>query len=444
MAAGTGRAQGAATAKSVYHSSFPRDRTRPVMHRSALPAAALFDHMADAAYLIDPATSAIVWGNRAAWAMLGLTREDVLDQSVLSLQIDVTGMPQWSEIAAAIRAQDCFTFVGRHRHADGHEIHVEVNTTHFTLGGREYFLSVARDVRRRMALERDMQSRESQLWFALNEATDGLWDWEITTGRLFFSPPLKRMLGYSPDEMAPVLATWSDALHPDDRSVVLGTLQEHLDGKRVRYEAEYRLRNRNGRYLWVHDRGRVCERDGLGAPTRAVGIVQDITARKELEARLQQLASSDTLTGLPNRRHGERFLEAELALCRRLGLPLGVCFFDVDHFKRVNDSFGHLVGDTVLQQVAAQAQASIRRSDLVCRWGGEEFVIISPNSNRAQLLQVAEKVRQAVMALVGTPRVTVSLGVAAFPEDGDDVEALLGVADGALYRAKTSGRNRAE
>jgi diguanylate cyclase (GGDEF)-like protein len=80
----------------------------------------------------------------------------------------------------------------------------------------------------------------------------------------------------------------------------------------------------------------------------------------------------------------------------------------------------------------------------VCRWGGEEFVIISPNSNRAQLLQVAEKVRQAVMALAGTPRVTVSLGVAAFPEDGDDVEALLGVADGALYRAKTRGRNRAE
>jgi diguanylate cyclase (GGDEF)-like protein len=138
-------------------------------------------------------------------------------------------------------------------------------------------------------------------------------------------------------------------------------------------------------------------------------MVQDITARKELEFQLEQLASSDTLTGLPNRRHGERFLEAELALCRRLGLPLGVCFFDVDHFKRVNDSFGHLVGDTVLQQVAEQAQASIRRSDLVCRWGGE-FVIISPNSNRAQLLQVAEKVRQAVMALAGTPRVTVSLG----------------------------------
>lgn len=444
-AAGLGVCGPAAIPEFVYHAGFSIDCMHAVTLPSTLPSAeAMFDHMADAVYLIDPGTSAIVWGNRAAWAMLGLSREDVLDHSVLSLQLDVTGMPQWSGIAAAIRGQDCFTFVGRHRHREGHEVHVEVNTTHFCLDGREYFLSVARDVRRRMALEKDMQSRESQLWFALNEAADGLWDWEITTGRLFFSPQLKRMLGYSPDEMEGVLATWSDALHPEDRSFVLGVLQEHLDGKRVRYEAEYRLRNRNGHYLWVHDRGRVCERDGSGAPTRAVGMVQDITERKELEARLQLHASSDTLTGLPNRRDGERFLEAELALCRRLGLPLGLCFFDVDHFKRVNDSFGHLVGDSVLRQVAEQAQASIRRSDLVCRWGGEEFVVISPNSNRAQLLQVAEKIRQAVMALPCTPRVTVSLGVAAFPEDGDDIEALLGVADGALYRAKNAGRNRAE
>ena len=412
------------------------------MHRSALPAAALFDHMADAVYLIDPATSAIVWGNRAAWAMLGLAREDVLDHSVLSLQIDVIGMPQWSEIAAVIRAQDCFTFVGRHRHADGHEIHVEVNTTHFTLGGREYFLSVARDVRRRLALEKDMQSRESQLWFALNEASDGLWDWEIATGRLFFSPQMKRMLGYSPDEMEGVLATWRDALHPEDREGVLRILREHLDGKRARYEAEYRLRNRNGSYLWVHDRGLVCERDALGEPTRVVGMLQDITGRKELEFQLERRASSDALTGVPNRRHGERFLEAELELCRRLGLHLGLCFLDVDHFKRINDDFGHLTGDAVLRQVAAQAQGSVRRSDLVCRWGGEEFVIILPDADRAQSLQVAEKVRQAVMAMAGATPVTVSLGVAAFPEDGDDATALLRVADAALYRAKAQGRNR--
>jgi PAS domain S-box-containing protein len=244
--------------------------------------------MADAVYLLDPATSDIVWGNRAAWASLGLTPETVLNHSVLSLQMDVTGAPQWTDIAAVIRQSKCFTFVGRHRHAQGHEVAVEVNTTRFVDNGREYFLSVARDISRRMALEADLKKRENQLWFALNEAMDGLWDWDIPAGSVFFSPQLKRMLGYGPDEMAPTLAAWADNVHPDDAALVQLILGEHLAGKRARYEAEYRLRNRTGQYLWVHDLGRVCERDEQGNATRVVGTVQDVTRQHEAQVALQR------------------------------------------------------------------------------------------------------------------------------------------------------------
>ncbi len=112
----------------------------PVPAGIALPGAErLFDHLADAVYLIDPDTSCIVWSNRKAWESLGLDRDDVLDHSVLSLQKDVHGMPQWSEIADAIRGSECYRFIGRHRHHKGHEIEVEVKTTHFTLDGREFF-----------------------------------------------------------------------------------------------------------------------------------------------------------------------------------------------------------------------------------------------------------------------------------------------------------------
>ena len=117
----------------------------------------LFDQMADAVYLLDPDTSNIVWGNRKAWESLGLSAEEVLNHSVLSLQKDVHGMPQWSEIAAAIRATDCYRFNGRHRHNDGHEVVVEVNTTHFSMDGRPYFLSVARDITNRVEQERESQ-----------------------------------------------------------------------------------------------------------------------------------------------------------------------------------------------------------------------------------------------------------------------------------------------
>ncbi len=248
----------------------------------------VLEHLPDAVYLIDPQNSTILWGNRMAWASLGLTPEQVLDHSVLSLQMDVAGQPHWDDIAAAIRATECFTFIGRHRHADGHEVEVEVNTTHFTDEGRAYFLSVARDITRRQSVSRDLERREKQLTFALNDASDGLWDWNMLTNEVFFSPQLKRMLGYGPDEMEPTLETWTRNLHPEDSPHVMACLGDHLAGRRLRYEAEFRLRNRSGAYLWVHDRGRVCERDASGAPTRVVGMVQDITKRKQTEAELHQ------------------------------------------------------------------------------------------------------------------------------------------------------------
>jgi len=270
-------------------------------NRPSPSATALFEHMADAVYLLEPETSNIVWGNRAAWASLGLSPEAVLDHSVLSLQMDVTGAPHWSDIAAVIRQSACFTFVGRHRHALGHEVAVEVNTTRFFDQGKEYFLSVARDISRRMALEADLKKRENQLWFALNEAMDGLWDWDVLTSEVFFSPQLKRMLGYGPDEMAPTLDTWALNIHPGDAERVKAVLGEHLQGRRSRYVAEYRLRNRNGSYLWVHDQGQVCERDAAGGATRVVGMVQDITERKRTESelarhrdRLEQLVEERT------------------------------------------------------------------------------------------------------------------------------------------------------
>lgn len=411
-------------------------------------AAALFDQMADAVYLLDPQTSNVVWANRAAWEVLGLTAEQVLDHSVLSLQMDVAGMPQWTEIAAVIRQHPPYVFIGRHRHREGHEVPVEVVTTCFELDGREFFLSVARDVTRRLSMDRQMHEREHQLSFALNEAIDGLWDWDLPTSELYFSPQLKRMLGYGPDEMAPVLETWSSNVHPDDAAQVMRVLQDHLAGRRARYEAEYRLRNRNGHYIWVRDRGRVCARDDSGAPTRVVGMVQDITDEKMLQFKLEELAANDTLTGLSNRRHGESFLDSQLALCARVGMPLGLCLVDIDHFKRVNDVHGHLLGDRVLQAVAQALSGELRRSDLAYRWGGDEFVIVCPDTGLPELQQVAAKVHAALRSLdeatLAGSEVSASIGLAVFPQHGQDVRTLMASADAALYRAKAAGRDRTE
>ena len=209
------------------------DESQSKLRGVSLPdAEALFSHLADAVYLIDPETSNIVWGNRKAWESLGMSREAVLNHSVLSLQEDVHGLPQWAEIAAAIRNSDCFRFNGRHRHQQGHVVEVEVNTTHFQIDGRAYFLSVARDITNRVAQESGLDDREKQHWFALNESSDGLWDWQIASGEVFFSPQLKRILGYGPDEMSPKLETWSQNIHPDDFAHVMEIMHAHLAGKR--------------------------------------------------------------------------------------------------------------------------------------------------------------------------------------------------------------------
>ncbi len=406
----------------------------------------MFEHLADAVYLIDPETSNIVWANRIAWESLGLTAADILNHSVLSLQKDIHGLPQWSEIAGIIRASNGYRFIGRHRHSEGHEIEVEVLTTTFEYAGRPYFLSVARNQSRQLAQQQDLEDREKQLWFALNEASDGLWDWEVATGKLYFSPQLKRMLGYGPDEMAPVLDTWKKNVHPDDVADVLAVLNEHMQGKRARFEAIYRLRNRNGHFIWVHDRGRVCEFNASGEPTRVVGMVQDISDRKQLELQLQELASFDPLTGLPNRREANAFLDTQAQLCRRMNLPLGIAFLDIDHFKQINDLHGHLAGDQVLRQIGTVIKNTVRASDMVCRWGGEEFLILAPNTDHQDMLRVTEKVRQAVIG--ATPglsmSITLSAGISAARGRDIDLKALLSEADSALYQAKSKGRNRVE
>lgn len=407
----------------------------------------LLNHIADAVYLIDPESSNILWCNRAGYEELGLSAESVINHSVLSLQKDVSGLPQWSEISAVIRQQAAFTFVGRHRHAEGYEVSVEVNTSHFIVQGQEYFLSVARNISKRVALEQELKERSHQLWFALNEASDGMWDWDITNDSVFFSPQLKRMLGYGPDEMQPIVDTWKNNIHPDDMNHVMSSIRRHLNDETTRFEAEYRLKNRNQVYIWVHDQGKICERDLQNRPTRMVGMVQNISERKLLEERLNQLANTDPLTKLLNRRAGSLLLEQQLSVAKSTKQPICIAFIDLDCFKDINDKHGHSTGDIVLQSIANAISDSVRNADLVCRWGGEEFVVALPNVDISQSIYFCNKIHQHAANIpwqntIGINPVTLSIGVASYPQDHSDMQSILKLADSALYAAKSQGRNR--
>ncbi len=164
-------------------------------------------------------------------------------------------------------------------------------------------------------------------------------------------------------------------------------------------------------------------------------------------ARAERLAATDALTGLPNRRQADEMLERLVAAARRGGRPLAVVLVDLDHFKAINDRFGHAEGDVALRETGAAIRELLRASDHVARFGGEEFLVLLPDTSGTDAVAVAHKLRRRIAGLDVEEidrGLSASLGVAALPEDGDDPYELIRAADAALYRAKENGRDRVE
>jgi diguanylate cyclase (GGDEF)-like protein/PAS domain S-box-containing protein len=216
-------------------------------------------------------------------------------------------------------------------------------------------------------------------------------------------------------------------------------LGEPAEGVRVRH------RHKDGRVVWVN----VVEREivYLGQEARLV-IARNITERLKLDRELSHRAHHDALTGLPNRQLLEERLEECLQLCRVEDRRAAVLTIDVDHFKLINDTYGHLVGDECLKEVAARLKSKIRKVDTIARTGGEEFTAVVCGLSKAS---DAEKVAASLMRVFEAPvelqfgalGVTVSIGVAVYPDDATDATTLRRLSDEAMYRAKRAGRNRA-
>jgi len=263
---------------------------------------------------------------------------------------------------------------------------------------------------------------------------------------------LRTLLGL--DGQGPLLRPLRDLIHADDRQFHDAMFAEFVDGGRHRYQAERRMLAGDGRVVWCHLTMSVPRRRTLAAEQwfdRVVGVVEDITARKQLESELRssntelaRLARTDPLTGLYNRRHVEERLAEAASSARRHGDGLCVVLVDVDRFRRLNDRYGHPAGDEVLRTVASRIRAAKRTEDVARRWGGEEFLVLLPHTPTSGALVFAERLREAVSTRPATAGgteipVTVSVGVAG---DGTDVEELLRRAELCLSAAKAAGRDR--
>jgi diguanylate cyclase (GGDEF)-like protein len=180
-----------------------------------------------------------------------------------------------------------------------------------------------------------------------------------------------------------------------------------------------------------------------GVPVQILGVTRDVSERKVFEAELTRLAVTDPLTGVWNRRHAMEALAIDLSEARRYGMPMSIVLLDIDHFKGVNDTCGHQAGDRVLVALTTALTAELRESDLLARWGGEEFLVVVRHGSLEDASRLAERLRIVAQEqdVDGVGRVTLSAGVAELRAD-ETLDDWLGRADRALYAAKEAGRNR--
>jgi diguanylate cyclase (GGDEF)-like protein/PAS domain S-box-containing protein len=266
----------------------------------------------------------------------------------------------------------------------------------------------------------------------------------------YWNPAAARISGFEPEEVVG-RRCFDDILgHVDDAGTRLcfeGCPLVQAMAQRRGVDAEVFLHHRDGHRVPVHVR---CQpvRDEDGAVVGAVEIFNEDHVYREALRRITDLelaSSTDAVTGIRNRRSAELAISSRLREAHEAGWPMGLLFVDIDHFKRFNDAHGHEVGDAVLRTVARSISSSLREADLVARWGGEEFVVLTTASNRSQIETLAARIRAVVAASdvdVGGERLGVTVSIGATRAAVDDTPAtLVGRADRAMYMSKTSGRN---
>ena len=305
----------------------------------------------------------------------------------------------------------------------------------------------------RLAFERErefaetLRQSEERYALAAHGANDGLWDWDVVSGRVYLSARWKSMLGHEDAEIAPHVDAWFSRVHENDLPGLKEALEARVGSRKTHIQHEYRMVHKDGRHVWVLCRGIVLF-DDRGNPVRVAGSQTDITASKEAEEQLRRNALHDALTGLPNRALLMDRLEQSIARAQRTAdARFAVLFLDLDHFKTLNDSLGHLAGDQLLVQIAHRLGECLRSTDTVARLGGDEFAIILADLENDEAPSIiAERIQEALgepFELEGHRVFTsASVGITLSSEKYKRAADFLRDADTAMYRAKSQGRAR--
>ena len=316
-------------------------------------------------------------------------------------------------------------------------------------GKVESLILIATEITERKLAAEALRNSEERFSVAVRGANDGIWDWDLLHNRIYFSQRWKKMIGYSEGEISDSPDEWLGRVHPDDIQQVRDDLKAHQMGYTPHFISEHRIMHRGGAYRWILVRG-LAVRSAKGKEVhRLAGSLTDITARKTTEERLLHDAMHDLLTGIPNRAYFLDQLNRSIQRIKRHNAEYwnAVLFIDLDRFKLVNESFGHLAGDTLLIEVAHRLECILRPQDTVARFSGDEFAILLEDINSEEdAIQVADRVQSSISKPFSLQNgdffTSVSIGIVVNPGTYEHAEDLLRDVDTALYEAKANGRAR--
>jgi diguanylate cyclase (GGDEF)-like protein/PAS domain S-box-containing protein len=298
-------------------------------------------------------------------------------------------------------------------------------------------------------MEKRLRESEERYALAARAANDGIWDWNLVSGEVYYAPRWKTLLGLPEDMDLHTPQDWLERIHPEDLDRLNQAIANHLDGLTPNMECGYRIMHTDGAYRWMLCRG-IALFDAHQKAYRIAGSQADITVSKQMEAQLTHRALHDELTGLPNRalfldRLSMVFEQTHRAERR----PAAVLFLDIDHFKVINDSLGHVNGDDLLKAFGSRLKQCLRTGDTVARFGGDEFaILIADVVEGCEATTIAERIRldlQKPFTIQGLEIFTsASIGIAFLTTQYQSVEDLMRDVDVAMYHAKFNGRARYE
>jgi diguanylate cyclase (GGDEF)-like protein/PAS domain S-box-containing protein len=298
--------------------------------------------------------------------------------------------------------------------------------------------------------ESAVRRSEERLALAAEAANDGLWALDLRTGECYFSGRWRAMLGLPPQPGAGPIDDWLGRVHPEDLAGLKAAIEAHLSGRTEQVQHEHRLRHEDGAYRWFLCRGSSSRAAG-GRPTRLAGSLTDRAEASIARDRLTSAGALDPLTGLANRtvfleRLGQRLAEAK---ARPGGNGFAVLYLDLDRFKVVNDSLGHLVGDELLTAVSRRLEGCLRPNDVLARLGGDEFaVLLNRLADEQQANAIAFRIQETLRApfaiggreVFTTASIGIALGLTQYSSPGE----IMRDADTAMYHAKSHGKARHE